>query len=168
MGYSAWRENVQLRSITDRQPSCFHSGEEICGTLIMDWWTAALSSLLLASRKPSQIWLCRLNVNRWWLTNTVSADNYDWNELDSFSLPCMFCTDRVQGRTRPLILSLGRPRCSSAGQCQVRFICRGNAWPLHEQLIHQTKRNISGMLFFFFFFFARLSNWGLCVEGKSW
>lgn len=62
---------------------------------------------------------------------------------------CMFGTDRVQGLTRPLILSLGRPRCSSTGQCQVWFICRGNAQPLCEQLIHQTKKNISETLFFF-------------------
>lgn len=46
------------------------------------------------------------------------------------SLLCMFGTDRVQGRVRPLILSLGRPRCSCAGQCQVWFICIGNAQPL--------------------------------------
>lgn len=74
---------------------------------------------------------------------------------------CMFGTDRVQGRTGPLILSPGRPRCSSAGQCQVWFICRGNAQPLYVQLIHQTKREH----FRNAFFFARLSNWGLSVRG---
>lgn len=91
---------------------------------------------------------------RWWWSPKCVGSLF-------LSLLCMFGTDRVQGRTRPLILSLGRPERSSAGQCQVWFICRGIAQPLYVQVIHQTKRSISGTLFSF----ARLSNWGLSVKG---
>lgn len=90
---------------------------------------------------------------RWWWLKCI--------RLLFMRLLSMFGTDRVQGRTGPLILSLGRPRCSSTGQCQVWFICRGNAQPLYVQLIHQTKKEH----FKNAFFFARLGNWGLSENG---
>lgn len=80
--------------------------------------------------------------------------------IAALSSLCVFGTDRVQGRGGPLILSLGRPRCSGAGQCQVWFIRRGNAQSLYLQLIHQTKRNTSGQ----FFSFAWMSNLRLSAE----
>lgn len=81
------------------------------------------------------------------MTNKHSQRTWWWlkcaGSLFSGSLLCMFGTDRVQGRREPLILSLGRPRCSCEGQCQVCFICRGNARPLYVQLIrHKPKRNV--------------------------
>lgn len=91
--------------------------------------------------------------------------------LFSGSLLCMFGTDRVQGRPEPLILSLGRPRCSCEGQCQVCFICRGNARPLYVQLSrHKPERNVFGkeLCFFFSYFFClvQLTEWGFDGEGS--
>ncbi|KAM7394379.1 hypothetical protein PAMP_021186 [Pampus punctatissimus] len=51
------------------------------------------------------------------------------SQIDTAELSGQQTGDRVQGRARPLILSLGRPRCSSTGQCQVWFICRGQRAP---------------------------------------
>lgn len=108
------------------------------------------------------------------MTNKHSQRTWWWlkcaGSLFSGSLLCMFGTDRVQGRWEPLILSLGRPRCSCEGQCQVCFICRGNAQPLYVQLIrHRPKRNVFGKeLCFFFLTFCliQLTKWGFDGEGS--
>lgn len=99
-----------------------------------------------------RIWL--LHRNSWWLTNRASADDDDWNVLDSHSCACCACLAQIESKDAggPLIPSLGHPRCYSAAQCQVWFICRGNAQLLYAQLIHHTKRYISVILFLPLFF----------------